>query len=910
MKLLKYMLSYSKKNQIRYKPEPHIGKWVYTFGDSKAEGNTEMKDLLGGKGANLAEMCLIGIPVPPGFTVTTEVCTHYYNNEKTLNDNIKEQILSGLDYIEEKLGLKLGSMDFPLLISVRSGARASMPGMMDTILNLGLNDITVNGLAKRTGNERFAYDSYRRFIQMYASVVLDLEHDKFELLLEARKRIAGVTEDVQLPVQHLKELINDYKSFIKDSECEFPQDVTEQLWGAINAVFSSWMNDRAKKYRQIHSIPESWGTAVNIQAMVFGNLNENSATGVCFTRNPSTGEKELFGEYLLNAQGEDVVAGIRTPLPIATASDNFLYNKSLEQTMNSSYRKLLDLSEKLERHYKDMQDIEFTIENGKLWILQTRSGKRSAAASVKIAVDLANEKMITRQQAILQVKPESLDQLLHPTLDPNAKNERLTTGLPASPGAVSGVIVFCSKKAEKVALDKNVILVRNETSPEDIGGMNIAKGILTARGGMTSHAAVIARGMGKPCITGAAQLLIDFEKREMNINGKLLHEGDTITISGSTGEVFVGKVATIVPKLSQEFTELMNWVSKFKKIGVRANADTPQDAEVAKRFGAEGIGLCRTEHMFFKPERILAMRKMILSENQEEREAALAKLLPYQKQDFIDLFNIMAGLPITIRLLDPPLHEFLPHTEEEIEEVSKQNAVDINVLKSRVKSLEEINPMLGHRGCRLAITYPEIYEMQTRAIIEAALFIKSKVSLEIMVPLVMDAKEIAMIKKLIDNTASLVMQEHGKQIDYKIGTMIELPRAALCAEAIADHVQFFSFGTNDLTQTTLGISRDDAAKFIPSYVEADIFKKDIFASIDENGVGELIRIACEKGRSAFNGLKLGVCGEHGGDPRSIFFFEKVGIDYVSCSPYRVPIAQLACAQVALTNQLNVLNEKE
>jgi pyruvate,orthophosphate dikinase len=875
-------------------------KWIYFFSQKETDGSASLKTLLGGKGANLAEMCSIGLPVPPGFTITTEACNDYYKSDGKLNDEIKSQVTAALEKLEQVTGLKLGSDKNPLLISVRSGARTSMPGMMDTILNLGLNDETVETLAKKTNNPRFAYDSYRRLIQMYGDVVLGIEHDKFESLLSIRKRMAGVTQDTQLEAEHLKQLVADYKKCIQECGKEFPQSVIEQMWSAIGAVFESWMNDRAVKYRQIHGIPRDWGTAVNIQAMVFGNLGDHSATGVCFTRDPSTGENAFYGEYLINAQGEDVVAGIRTPAQITKKyrEKNGSDTPALEETMPAVYKQLCEVRAKLEEHYRDMQDIEFTVQENKLWMLQTRNGKRSAQAAINIAVNMVQEGLISKQSAILSIDPKQLEQLLHPTLDPNARNEKISKGLPASPGAAYGKIVFSSAEAERLNTD-NIILVRNETSPEDIGGMNVAQGILTARGGMTSHAAVVARGMGKPCIVGAGELTIDTISETIKIGNKVLHSHDEITIDGTTGNIYLGKVTTVTPKVTEEFSELMSWVDELRTLGVRANADTPQDAKVARDFGAEGIGLCRTEHMFFKPERLMAVREMILAETKEEREKALAKILPYQRNDFKEIFKIMTGLPVTIRLLDPPLHEFLPKTDKDVEALAKSLGIEPKLVRERVESLTESNPMLGHRGCRLAITYPEIYNMQVRAILEAAVEVDASIHPEIMIPLVLDVREIGIIKHNIAEVADLVRKQSGKQVNYTVGTMIELPRAALRAEEIAMHAEFFSFGTNDLTQTTLGISRDDAGKFLKSYQESEIFDEDPFTSLDQNGVGELIKFACVRGMKARPDIKLGICGEHGGHPKSIEFFHKVGLDYVSCSPYRVPVARLSSAQAAI-----------
>ncbi len=879
------------------KPKPDMtSKLVYRFGDGAAEGKAEMKNLLGGKGANLAEMCSLGLPVPPGFTITTEVCTAYYTQSKKLPDALAAEVEDALSHIEKKVGATFGDSANPLLVSVRSGARASMPGMMDTVLNLGLNDATVGALAKKTGNERFAYDSYRRFIQMYSDVVLGFDHYHFEEMLEQKKLDRDVELDTKLNADDLKDLVRQYKKkILEELGKPFPESVHEQLWGAICAVFNSWMTPRACTYRKLHDIPESWGTAVTVQSMVFGNQGDDCATGVAFTRNPSTGEKKYYGEFLVNAQGEDVVAGIRTPQPM----------HEMAGAMPQVYKQLTAVFDKLEAHYRDMQDIEFTIQNHKLWMLQTRSGKRTAAAAVKVAVDMVGEKLISKKEAIKRIDPLSLDQLLHPTLDSTAKKTVLATGLPASPGAASGKVVFTAEDAESMGLEhkEKVILVRIETSPEDIHGMHAAQGILTARGGMTSHAAVVARGMGKPCVSGAGELRIDYAKKELKVGGHTVKEGDIITINGGNGEVMLGEIPTVQPQLSADFETLMGWADEVRKLRVRANAETPLDASTARKFGAEGIGLCRTEHMFFDAERIIAMREMIVAQNVEGRKHALAKLLPMQRQDFIALFSIMKGLPVTIRLLDPPLHEFLPHTDEDIRQVAEAAGISIDIVRHRAHALKEQNPMLGHRGCRLGITYPEIYEMQAQAIFEAAASIikekKETVIPEIMVPLVMVPKELEILKSLIDKVAAAVMEKTKTKISYLVGTMIELPRAALRAGDIAPSAQFFSFGTNDLTQTTLGISRDDSASFIEIYKQRGIVERDPFVTLDQSGVGELIQIAVERGRAVRPDLKIGICGEHGGDPESIAFCQKTGLDYVSCSPYRVPVARLAAAQAAL-----------
>lgn len=880
---------------------------VYTFGDGKAEGDASMKNLLGGKGANLAEMSKLGLPVPLGFTITTEVCDLYYKNNREFPNALKLQVEEALLEIEKKLGAKFGDETNPLLFSVRSGARASMPGMMDTVLNLGLNDKTVLGLAKKSNNKRFAFDSYRRFIQMYSDVVLEVDHYNFEMLMEEKKQDLGIHLDTDLSAEHLEELTILFKAkVLEETGKNFPQNVSEQLWGAIKAVFSSWMNDRAITYRALNNIPESWGTAVNVQSMVFGNMGDDCATGVAFTRNPSTGDKNFYGEYLINAQGEDVVAGIRTPQNI-TKKDRLESGAtllSMEESMPEVYKQLVEIYQKLELHYKDMQDIEFTVQNNKLWMLQTRNGKRTAAAAIKIAVDMVSEGLITKEDAIRRIDPESLDQLLHPTLDPKAKAQVIAKGLPASPGAASGVVVFSSSDAEKRAEKEKVILVRIETSPEDIKGMHVSQGILTARGGMTSHAAVVARGMGTPCVSGASSLQIDTKNKILIAGGTKVKEGDLITINGSSGEVILGAVPTLKPNLSDDFKTVMSWADAIRKLKIRTNAETAMDAQTARDFGAEGIGLCRTEHMFFNEDRIIAVREMILSEEIEVRKQALAKLLPMQRKDFESIFKIMDSLPVTIRLLDPPLHEFLPHKENEIAEVAKIANVEIDYVRRRISQLKEENPMLGHRGCRLGISFPEIYEMQARAIFEAASKVKKEtgkeILLEIMIPLVATKKELEILKKLIIRVENEVVKETGAKLKYLVGTMIELPRAALMAGEIAQEAEFFSFGTNDLTQTTFGLSRDDSSSFLPHYQKAGIFEQDPFAELDQEGVGELIKIATERGRKTRPNLKLGICGEHGGNPNSIYFCHKVGLDYVSCSPYRVPIARLAAARAVLS----------
>jgi len=882
-------------------------KWVYAFGDGKAEGKSQMRDLLGGKGANLAEMCNLGLPVPPGFTITTEVCTSYYDNGKAYPPELKDQVAAALNQIGTLTGRKFGDAANPLLVSVRSGARASMPGMMDTVLNLGLNDQTVLALAKEADDERFAYDSYRRFITMYSNVVLNVEHHAFEEALEHYKEGKGYELDTELGAEDWKTLIQTYKKIVRDEHgSDFPQVAEDQLWGAISAVFNSWMIPRAKKYRELNSIPESWGTAVNVQAMVFGNMGDTSATGVAFTRNPSTGEKALYGEFLINAQGEDVVAGIRTPQNITEKAriEAESDKPSMEKAMPESYAELTRIYGILEAHYRDMQDMEFTIEKGKLWMLQTRNGKRTAKAALRIAVDLAGEGLISREEAIGRVEPSALDQLLHPTIDPKADRKVIASGLPASPGAATGEIVFNSEDAEALRkVERKCILVRIETSPEDIHGMHAAEGILTTRGGMTSHAAVVARGMGKPCVSGVGSIRIDYKAQTMKVGDATLKAGDRITIDGSTGQVIQGEVKMLEPELSGDFATLMEWADQFRGMKVRANADTPTDARTARNFGAEGIGLCRTEHMFFEGDRIIAVREMILADDAEGRRAALAKILPYQRQDFVELFTIMSGLPVTIRLLDPPLHEFLPHTDAEVAEVVKATGVSEDKIRHRMRELSEHNPMLGFRGCRLAIAFPEIAEMQARAIFEAAVQAAadtgSPVTPEVMVPLVFTRTEFDIVKARIDAMAKAVSEEKGATLDYQVGTMIELPRAALKAGEIAQTAEFFSFGTNDLTQTALGISRDDAATFLGPYTQKGILPADPFITIDQEGVGELVRIGVERGRATRPNIKLGICGEHGGDPASIGFCQEVGLDYVSCSPYRVPIARLAAAQAAL-----------
>jgi pyruvate,orthophosphate dikinase len=897
----------AKKAQPKKKPAKKLAQWVYTFGDGKAEGRAGMRNLLGGKGAGLAEMANLGLPVPPGFTITTEVCTYYYANDKSYPAALADQVAAGLKHVTRVTGRTFGDRDDPLLVSVRSGGRASMPGMMDTVLNLGLNDETVEALARRAGDRRFAYDSYRRFITMYSDVVLGVEHHHFEELLETYKDNKGYVLDTDLDADDWVKLVERYKRLVEEEHgSPFPQDPQEQLWGAIGAVFSSWMNQRAITYRRLHDIPETWGTAVNVQAMVFGNMGETSATGVAFTRNPSTGDKRLYGEFLINAQGEDVVAGIRTPQEITEAARREASSDkpSMETAMPEAYAELCRIAGVLERHYRDMQDLEFTVEQGKLWMLQTRSGKRTGKAALKIAVELANEGLVSRDEAILRIDPVSLEQLLHPTIDPDAERKVLATGLPASPGAASGEIVFSSDEAENLkSQGHKVILVRVETSPEDIHGMHAAEGILTTRGGMTSHAAVVARGMGKPCVSGAGTIRVDYAANTMSAGGVTLKKGDSITIDGSAGQVLAGKVPMLEPELSGEFATLMGWADAKRKLKVRANADTPNDARVAIKFGTEGIGLCRTEHMFFDEDRIRAVREMILADDDKMRRAALAKLLPMQRADFVALFEIMGDLPVTIRLLDPPLHEFLPHSDEEVAEVAQAMGADPNKLKARRDELHEFNPMLGFRGCRIAIAYPEIAEMQARAIFEAAVESGKRtgktVVPEVMVPLIATKAELDLIKALIDATARAVAEETGQKVAYQVGTMIELPRSALIADEIAESAEFFSFGTNDLTQTTFGISRDDAASFLGIYTSRGILAADPFVTLDRTGVGALVRIATERGRKVRRNLKLGICGEHGGDPSSVAFCHEVGLDYVSCSPFRVPIARLAAAQAAL-----------
>lgn len=883
-------------------------KWVYTFSAEKTEGNREMKPKLGGKGANLAEMSSLGLPVPPGFTVTTEACLDYVKSSQKINEDIKSQVKEALEYVESISGKSFGDNENPLLFSVRSGARVSMPGMMDTVLNLGMNDDSVEGLAKLTGNPRFAWDSYRRFIQMYANVVMGFNVSLLESTLEDLKEARGAKEDTELGAEDWKELVGVYKqTILEETGKSFPVSPMDQLWEAIAAVFGSWNNPRAIKYREINNIDHNWGTAVNVQSMVFGNMGEESGTGVCFTRDPSTGEKVFFGEYLMNAQGEDVVAGIRTPAPINEYSKNESNKalKTLEGVQKSSYDALVDIYQKLEIHYKDMQDIEFTIENSALYILQTRNGKRTAAAAVKIAADLVGEGILGKEEAIMRVDPEDLNQLLHPRLDPKATMTVLTAGLPASPGAASGTICFNSESAtSKAEVGEKVILVRQETSPEDIAGMVASQGILTARGGMTSHAAVVARGMGKPCVAGCSSITISYSEGTVKIGDKIFKEGDSLTIDGGTGEVMEGIVPTIAAKISDEFASFMAWTDEYRKLGIRTNADNPEDSKIAINFGAEGIGLCRTEHMFFEPERILAVREMIFAVELESRKRALEKLLPYQKEDFKEIYRVMDGKPVNIRLLDPPLHEFLPHSADDKQELAEYLSLDVKEIETRIEKLEEFNPMLGHRGCRLAVTYPEIYDMQVRAIIEAAVEIAAegiKVKPEIMIPLVGLSKELELLRKNAEAVIKDVFKEKNKTIEYKIGTMIELPRAAITAAEIANHADFFSFGTNDLTQTTYGLSRDDSGKFLPEYTRKEIMKRDPFVALDQEGVGFLVSHAVKEGRKTNSSMHMGICGEHGGEPSSIDFCHRSGLDYVSCSPFRVPIARLAAAQAALRN---------
>ena len=878
-----------------------MSKWVYTFGNGNAEGDATMRNLLGGKGANLAEMNKVGLPVPPGFTVTTEVCTYYYNNNHTYPADLKEQVKEAVAGVEKIMGKKFADAENPLLFSVRSGARVSMPGMMDTVLNLGLNDETVKALAKASGSERFAYDSYRRFLQMFSDVVLGADLELYEEALENMKKSKGYKSDTDLTAEDLKELVKQYKEIGQKIGKVVPQDPWEQLWAGIGAVFGSWMVDRAITYRKLNNIPGDWGTAVNVQTMVFGNAGDDCATGVCFSRDPATGENVYYGEYLVNAQGEDVVAGIRTPQPMGSKGDG----NSLEEKWPHLYEELVDVRNKLEAHYKDMQDMEFTIQHGKLWMLQCRNGKRTAQAAVRMAVEMVEEGLLTKEEAIMRVGADQLDQLLHPMLDPKAKRDVIATGLPASPGAAVGRAVFNAADAEAwAAKGEKVILIRNETSPEDIGGMHASQGVITARGGMTSHAAVVARGMGTPCVSGSHEIHIDYSKKTMTTDkGVVINEGDWVSLDGSKGQIINGKMPTVEADTnSGNFGKLMSWVDEIRTMEVRANAETPKDAQQAREFGAQGIGLARTEHMFFDADRIPDMRAMILSETEEGRRAALARLLPYQKQDFKALFKIMDGLPVNVRLLDPPLHEFLPHTDAEMQELANKMGMTLEKVKQRAASLHEANPMLGHRGCRLPITYPEICEMQTRAILEAALECQDegiKVLPEIEVPLTGSKKELDIVKNIIDTTAEKVFAEKGKKIKYEVGSMIELPRAALQADELAKSAEFFGFGTNDLTQTTLGMSRDDTGAILDEYRARGVYVADPFASIDVDGVGMLVKMACEKARSTNPTITLGVCGEHGGDPASINFFQTCDMNYVSCSPFRVPVARLAAAQAAV-----------
>ena len=884
-----------------------MNKWVYNFGAGNAEGDASHKNLLGGKGANLAEMNNIGIPVPPGLTITTEVCNYYYDNNQEYPKELDDQLNVALKNIEKITGMLFGDPKRPLLLSVRSGARASMPGMMDTVLNLGLNDDTVEGLATESGDERFAYDSYRRFIQMYGDVVLEIDSLEFEEIIENQKEIDHITLDTEVTAQSWRVICKKFKDLVKEKTGNvFPQEPVKQLWGAISAVFNSWMNQRAITYRKLNDIPQSWGTAVNVQAMVFGNMGEDCCTGVAFTRNPSTGENSYYGEYLINAQGEDVVAGIRTPqnLTIKEKEEQNSDALSMEESIPQIYQELVSIFEKLEAHYLDMQDIEFTVQKNKLWILQTRSGKRTTTAAVKIAVEMQKKGLISKEIAVSRIDALGLDQLLHPTLDPKAEKLIIARGLPASPGAASGKVVFNSEEA--VEMSKNgeeVILVRMETSPEDIHGMHAAKGILTSRGGMTSHAAVVARGMGRACVAGAGDILIDHENNMFSVGDVTVHSGEVITIDGSLGEVIKGDVPTIMPELSKDFSELMEWADQIRSLKIRSNAETPIDVKTALEFGAEGIGLCRTEHMFFDNERILAVREMIFSDSEKDRRKALEKIFPMQKNDFVEIFKLMKELPVTIRLLDPPLHEFLPKEEEELKELANMLNKDMSYVRSRSLQLEEQNPMLGHRGCRLGVTFPEIYEMQVKSIFESSIEVSKSINIEIkpeiMIPLIISEKEFIYFKKLVENTAMNIKEKYGDTPKYLLGTMVELPRAALNAESIASHADFFSFGTNDLTQTTLGISRDDCAKFLPDYIENNILDNDPFISIDESGVGKLVSNAVKDGLKTNKEIKLGICGEHGGDPKSIDFFHNIGLDYVSCSPYRVPIARLAAAQARI-----------
>lgn len=882
-------------------------KWVYLYGDGKAEGNASMRNLLGGKGVGLHDMTSIGVPVPPGFTITTEVCTYYYEHNNTYPKRLEGDIQNGMKHIEKIVGKKFGDENEPLLVSVRSGARVSMPGMMDTVLNLGLNDKTVEGLSKKTKNERFAYDSYRRFIQMFGDIVMQVPHSEFEKVLKSVKDKVGAKQDPDLTAENLKEVIKGYKALIKEKKGhEFPQDVQEQLKQAIHAVFGSWNNPRAITYRNLNDIPHTWGTAVNIVSMVYGNMGNTSATGVAFTRNPATGEKVFFGEYLINAQGEDVVAGIRTPQQISNAGKAAQHSDlpSMEESMPEIYKQLDEVRDKLEKHNKDMQDIEFTIQEGKLYLLQQRNGKRTAKAAVKIAVDLYNEGIIDKDKAICLVDPTSINQLLHRQIDPNAKKELIAKGLNASPGAACGTIVFTAEDAAAKAKDGPVILLREETSPDDITGMHVSKGVITSRGGMTSHAAVVARGMGAPCITGCGDMVINFEKKVVSFGNLELKEGDWISMSGDNGEIYKGKVPTVEPSISGDFETIMKWADETRRMHIEANAETPKDAKQAREFGAEGIGLVRTEHMFFDPKRIISIRKMILADNDEEKKNALAELLPYQTSDFEELFKIMDGYPVTIRLLDPPLHEFLPKTDKDINELAEQLKISPDLIKKRIVTLHELNPMLGHRGCRLGISRPEITEMQAKAIFTAAMNVAKagvKVYPQVMIPLAVSKKEIQILKEILDKEKAELEKKNGVAIPYVFGTMIELPRACVKADELASLAHFFSFGTNDLTQTTLGISRDDFS-FRDCYKSSGIFDSDPFAVLDSEGVGELMKMAIEKGKKVQKELRVGICGEHGGDPKSIKFADSLGMDYVSCSPFRIPIARLAAAQAVIQNK--------
>jgi pyruvate, orthophosphate dikinase len=888
-------------------------KCVYKFGDGNSEGKADMKLLLGGKGANLAEMSNLGVPVPAGFTISTKICADYYENDGEYTDDVINQVKEGVTHIEKIMGAKFGDVENPLLVSVRSGAPASMPGMMDTVLNLGLNDNTIQGIIKQSSNERFGWDSYRRFIQMYGDVVMEMkpeskeEEDPFEIIIHEMKTKKGVDSDTDLSAEDLKELVSLFKKAIKErTGKDFPTDPWEQLWGAVNAVFSSWNNQRAIKYRNLNNIPADWGTAVNVQAMVYGNMGDDCATGVAFTRDPATGDNKFYGEYLINAQGEDVVAGIRTPQPVNESTKSSSEQKTLEKIMPQPYKDLVRIYNLLEKHYKDMQDIEFTIQRGKLWMLQTRNGKRTAEAAVRIAVEMFEEGLIDKKTAVNRVEPEQIDQLLHPTFDPKAEKKVIAKGLPASPGAATGRIVFHADDAEEWAeKGEKVILVRIETSPEDIGGMNVAEGILTSRGGMTSHAAVVARGMGKCCVAGCGALKIDYKSKTMAVAGNTYKEGDWISLDGSEGAVIEGKVPTVTPELSGNFGKLMEWADEFRTMNVRTNADTPHDSDVARNFGAEGIGLCRTEHMFFEGDRIKAVREMILANDEAGRRAALEKLLPYQRDDFYGIFKAMHDLPVTIRTLDPPLHEFLPHETDSQQEMADEMGLTLDEVKAKVDSLMEFNPMLGHRGCRLGISYPEITEMQARAIMEAACQLQKegvKVLPEIMIPLIGTKAELSNQKAVVKRVAEAVIAETGVKVEYMVGTMIEIPRAALTADEIAEEAEFFSFGTNDLTQMAFGFSRDDAGKFLAEYTEMGILPEDPFQVLDQAGVGQLVKMAVEKGRKTNPKLKIGICGEHGGEPKSVAFCHRVGMNYVSCSPYRVPIARLAAAQEALRNE--------